>query len=81
MITICHGNILDDDAEAIVNPVNCVGVMGAGLALEFKKKYPDMFREYEARCQRGEVQVGKIDIHATSLLLEAKSPHYIFNLS
>jgi len=45
MITFARNNILDADVEALVNPVNCVRVMGKGLALQFKMAYPDAFRE------------------------------------
>lgn len=50
MITLKTGNILSATTEAIVNPVNCVGVMGKGLALEFKKKYPANFSLYRSIC-------------------------------
>lgn len=51
MITIKTGNIFDSTADVLVNPVNCVGVMGAGLALAFKNKYPDMFAYYHDLCK------------------------------
>lgn len=44
-----------DSNTWLVNPVNCVGVMGKGLALEFKKRYPEMFKEYEQECKRGHI--------------------------
>ena len=50
MITIKKGNIFESKAEVLVNPVNCVGVMGKGLALEFKKRYPEMFQKYLKWC-------------------------------
>ena len=43
-VTIIKGDIFDSDAQTIVNTVNCAGVMGKGLALEFKKRFPDMFK-------------------------------------
>lgn len=46
MIHYTQGDLLNSSAEALVNPVNCVGVMGAGLALQFKKAYPNNFRAY-----------------------------------
>ncbi|MGN0374928.1 MAG: macro domain-containing protein, partial [Butyrivibrio sp.] len=52
------GNIFDSTCSTIVNTVNCVGVMGKGIALEFKKKYPEMFMEYVLKCDRGEVKPG-----------------------
>jgi appr-1-p processing protein len=52
------GNIFDSDCKAIVNTVNCVGVMGKGIALEFKKKYPEMYSDYSKKCDSGEVHPG-----------------------
>lgn len=60
MIKYVSGNIFDSKATALVNPVNCVGVMGRGLALEFKKRYPENFRIYAEACARGEVRPGRI---------------------
>ncbi|MBK8650229.1 MAG: macro domain-containing protein [Elusimicrobia bacterium] len=53
------GDILKSEAHTLVNTVNCEGVMGKGIALEFKKKFPDMFKDYAARCSRGEVRLGE----------------------
>ena len=50
MHLIKTGNIFESKMQTLVNPVNCVGVMGAGLALEFKRKYPDMFTFYQNAC-------------------------------
>ena len=58
MITEVYGDIFETDAKAIVNPVNCVGVMGKGLALEFKKRYPKMFKEYQKICEMGSLEPG-----------------------
>lgn len=60
MIRMCEGSIFDADVEALVNPVNTVGVMGAGLAKEFKKRYPWMFHEYAAVCARHELPAGGV---------------------
>lgn len=60
MITEVTGNLLRDDAQALVNTVNTVGVMGKGLALQFKRAYPEVFRVYEAACQAGDVLPGRI---------------------
>lgn len=62
MITFKQGNIFDDDAEAIVNPVNCVGVMGKGLALEFKKRFPENFKSYKQQCSQKLLKPGKVYI-------------------
>jgi hypothetical protein len=50
MLEFKTGNIFDTTCETIVNTVNCVGVMGKGIALECKKRYPDMYAEYTKRC-------------------------------
>lgn len=52
------GNILESKAQTLVNTVNCVGVMGKGIALEFKKRFPDMFEDYNERCARHELLPG-----------------------
>ncbi len=56
-------DILESNADAIVNTVNTEGVMGKGLALKFKKKYPEMYEEYRARCLDGEIHVGKLHFY------------------
>lgn len=53
-----RGDIFKVDADVIVNPVNCVGVMGAGLALAFKNKYPRMFKKYQELCKSKELVIG-----------------------
>jgi uncharacterized protein YwgA/O-acetyl-ADP-ribose deacetylase (regulator of RNase III) len=58
-VSVTSGNILDSPAQTMVNTVNCVGVMGKGIALAFKRRYPDMFEDYVARCDRKEVQLGR----------------------
>ncbi len=61
MLTYHHGeNILEAQTQALVNPVNCVGVMGAGLALQFKKAFPAMFSNYKRVCKSGSMQPGTI---------------------
>lgn len=57
---IKNGNLLDSDATAIVNTVNCIGVSGKGIALEFKKKYPKETLIYKKACKRGMVKIGKM---------------------
>jgi len=53
MIEFVQGDIFESKSQVLVNPVNCVGVMGKGLALGFKKAYPRMFSGYRARCEEG----------------------------
>lgn len=62
MIKIIKGDILETPADIRVNTVNCVGVMGAGVALAFKNRYPEMFREYQKDCKAGKVKPGKLHI-------------------
>ena len=59
-IIVKNGDILASHAEVLVNPVNCVGVMGAGLAKQFKDKYPLVFREYRRDCLSGRLKVGTV---------------------
>ena len=60
MIELKRGDILQADAEALVNTVNCVGVMGRGIALQFRKAFPENFKAYKILCDRGELQPGKM---------------------
>ena len=68
--------VLNDDAEALVNTVNCVGVMGKGIALQFKQAYPEMNDAYEEACKRGEVQPGRMTVWETNQLT---GPKYVIN--
>ncbi|MDD3026410.1 MAG: macro domain-containing protein [Aliarcobacter skirrowii] len=76
MIEYKNGDILIEDVEAIVNTVNCVGIMGRGLALQFKNKFPQNFKEYQLACTNKEVQLGKMFVHQTGQLI---NPKYIIN--
>lgn len=76
MIEHTHGNLLKANAEALVNTVNCVGVMGKGIALQFKQAFPENFRVYEHACQTGEVLPGRMLVFETGQML---SPKYIIN--
>lgn len=60
MIKIVYGDIFDQDVDALVNPVNCVGVMGAGLAKQFKIRYPNMFNWYKKECENDQFNIGEI---------------------
>ncbi|PIV20092.1 MAG: Appr-1-p processing protein [Deltaproteobacteria bacterium CG03_land_8_20_14_0_80_45_14] len=59
MVKVLMGDILKSKAQTLVNTVNCVGIMGKGIALKFKEQFPDMFNDYVARCNRNEVRLGK----------------------
>ena len=76
MIEFQQGDLLKADAEALVNTVNCVGVMGRGIALQFKKVFPENFADYQAACQRGEVRPGKMLVVK---LDRFDNPRYIIN--
>jgi len=58
-VQVLVGDIFKSEAQTLVNTVNCVGIMGKGLALEFKKRYPDMFSDYNFRCEHNGVKLGK----------------------
>ena len=74
MIAEGVGSIFDSDADAIVNAVNCVGVMGAGLAKAFKDRFPHMNEQYEVKCRLGLLKPGALDIYVID-----SSPKYIIN--
>jgi len=76
MITFTRGNLLESDAEALVNTVNTVGVMGKGVALMFKEAYPENFKRYEAACRAKEVRVGKMFVTHRDAFL---GPKWIVN--
>jgi len=76
MIEFTYGDILKSEADALVNTVNCVGVMGRGIALQFKNMYPDNFKAYEAACQREAVQPGRMFVFETGQLTP---PRFIVN--
>lgn len=59
MIDVKTGDLLTSSSQTLVNTVNCVGVMGKGIALQFKNSYPEMFADYRLRCNRGEVSLGE----------------------
>lgn len=76
MIAYKTGDILAEDAEALVNTVNCVGFMGRGIALQFKNFFPENFKAYAAACKREEVQPGKMFVFETDQLT---NPRFIIN--
>src|SRR5687767_1510157 len=76
MIEHTSGNLLEADAEALVNSVNTVGVMGKGVALQFKQAFPRNYDAYRKVCERGELRPGTIFVYETGLLT---NPRYILN--
>lgn len=73
---ISKGDILKSDAEALVNTVNCVGVMGRGIALQFKKKFPENFEAYKRACDANELSIGSLLVFDTGKMF---NPRYIIN--
>jgi O-acetyl-ADP-ribose deacetylase (regulator of RNase III) len=78
MLVFGEGDILAGDADAVVNTVNCVGVMGAGLALQFKNAYPENFRAYKRACDAKLLEPGGLQIFDRGSL---EPPHYIVNFA
>jgi O-acetyl-ADP-ribose deacetylase (regulator of RNase III) len=76
MIETGRGNLLDADVEALVNTVNTVGVMGKGIALQFRKAFPDNYKAYEKACAAGQVVPGRMFIFDRQSL---QNPRYIIN--
>src|SRR5712691_4501995 len=76
MITFTTGNLLEADAEALVNTVNTVGVMGKGIALMFKEAFPENFKAYEVACKRGDVDLGRVFVTERRQMI---GPKWIIN--
>lgn len=77
MIHNGKGSIFDSVAEALVNPVNCVGVMGGGLALGFRHRYPAMHEQYLMKCQLGMIKIGgELDVFVE----DATNRDFVINL-
>jgi O-acetyl-ADP-ribose deacetylase (regulator of RNase III) len=76
MIELVKGNIVQDDAEALVNTVNCVGIMGRGIALQFRKAFPENYSQYKAFCDAGNMRPGVMFVQDLHRL---HNPRYIIN--
>ena len=76
MIKSTTGNLLEAKADALVNTVNCVGVMGKGIALQFKQAFPDNYQEYETACKKARVRIGRMFVHKQNDMFY---PKYIIN--
>lgn len=76
LITFKKGNLLEDPAEALVNTVNTVGVMGKGMALQFKQAFPDVYKQYEKDCKADKVHIGKMHVVSVEGIV---NPKYIIN--
>ncbi len=76
MISCLRGNLLDDDAQALVNTVNTVGVMGKGIALQFKQRFPANYAAYAQACKLGQVKTGRIFVTEPG---ELAGPRWVVN--
>jgi O-acetyl-ADP-ribose deacetylase (regulator of RNase III) len=76
MIELTQGDILNANTEALVNTVNCVGIMGRGIALQFRKAFPENFKAYEVACKVQSVQPGKMFVYDLNRLY---NPRFIIN--
>jgi len=76
-VKLSQGDLLSAEADALVNTVNCVGVMGKGIALQFKKKWPAAFKDYKKVCDREELRPGMMHVHDLGML--AGKPYYIIH--
>lgn len=76
MLRFTQGNLLDARSEAIVNAVNTVGVMGKGIALQFKRRFPENFAAYAAACHAGEVRIGQMFVTSRNA---PTGPRWIIN--
>lgn len=63
MITYVTGDMFSSDRQTLVNAVNTVGVMGKGLALQFKERYPAMYKQYRLKCERDELRIGTLHLY------------------
>jgi O-acetyl-ADP-ribose deacetylase (regulator of RNase III) len=77
MVQIARGNLLVAKVDALINTVNTKGIMGKGIALQFKQVFPAMFRDYEKACKAGEVRLGKM--HVVDLGGLTGGPRWIIN--
>jgi O-acetyl-ADP-ribose deacetylase (regulator of RNase III) len=76
MIEYKKGDIFTEDVEALVNPVNCAGIMGRGVALQFKKAWPENYKAYAEACRKHEVQPGRMFVFEN---IRFTNPRYIIN--
>ena len=76
MMRFTKGNLLESRVDAVVNTVNTVGIMGKGIALMFKERFPENFKAYEAACKAGQVEVGKMFVTPG---VELDGPRWIIN--
>jgi O-acetyl-ADP-ribose deacetylase (regulator of RNase III) len=78
MIKEAHGNLLEADADALVNTVNTVGVMGKGIALQFRRAFPENFKAYKRACAEGRIELGRMFVWDAGDLAD-QGPRFIIN--
>jgi O-acetyl-ADP-ribose deacetylase (regulator of RNase III)/uncharacterized protein YwgA len=78
-VTFKTGNLFSDKSDALVNTVNCVGVMGKGVALEFKRRWPDNYKVYKKACDSRELRPGRMLIFELANLFGKSEPKFIVN--
>lgn len=78
-IDYIHGDLLNDSAEALVNTVNCVGVMGKGIALEFKNRWPENYKYYKDACSKKVLRPGQMLVWSNESLISTDEPRLIIN--
>lgn len=76
MITLAHGNLLEADVDALVNPVNTVGVMGKGIAFQFERAYPQMFASYVRAAKDNSLELGLMHVWPTGMIT---GPRFVIN--
>jgi len=76
MIDLVEGNLLQADVEALINAVNTEGVMGKGIALQFKRAFPAMFQEYEREAKAGRLETGRVHVFDVGA---SKGPRWVIN--
>ena len=76
MIELKTGDLFAEDADALVNAVNCIGVMGGGIAAQFKKRFPENCTAYEKACESGELRLGRVFVYETGA---QAGPKFIVN--
>jgi len=79
LIHITDGDLFASGAEAFVNPVNCVGVAGKGLALEFKRRFPDNYAAYRLACEEAALRVGRPVVFELPVMRPRRRPWFIIN--
>ena len=81
MVDIVQGDLFEADVAALVNPVHCAGVMGRGLALQFKTRFPDNAKQYKTACEAGRLSPGDVLVHDRGGLFDAEHPRYLLNVA